>query len=147
MNFKNVIAVLALTPALIACGSEKPVETPAPVVESAPVEVISASDTPWAAPVVEEASPVIDGEYVHTHYWADDAPTKTEGTATYNPETDTLEWTTVEWGQSETFKCIGTDLEDWGTCSISYDSNGNPTRVTVTDDYDGYRLSTTIFKF
>ena len=117
------------------------VPSPAPV-----VEVVEAPVVEVPAPVVE-VSPEIEGNYNHTQYWADESPTKTNGAATYNPETNTLEWVTVEWGQSEKWECDGSDLDGWGTCSISYDGNGNPTRVVVTDDSDGYHISTTTFRF
>ena len=139
--------------ALISVGVGVPIALmapPTPVVEvPAPAPIVEVVEVPAPAPIVEvvEVSPEIEGDYNHTQYWADEAPTKTNGTATYNPETDTLEWVTVEWGQSEKWECDGSDLDGWGTCSISYDGNGNPTRVVVTDDSDGYHISTTTFRF
>ena len=151
MNNKTSITLGAL----ISVGVAVPIALMAPpttVAEvPAPAPIVEVVEVP--APVVEvpapvvEVSPEIEGDYNHTQYWADEAPTKTNGTATYNPETDTLEWVTVEWGQSEKWECDGSDLDGWGTCSISYDGNGNPTRVVVTDDSDGYHISTTTFRF
>ena len=112
---------------------EQVVEAPAPVVE-APV-------------IVEVPSPIEEGDFTTTSHWADAADTSNSGTATYNTDTKTVTWHTSAFGQTETDSCTNGKHNTGLDCSVSYDSNGYPTRAIVTDSYDGYRISTTSFRF
>ena len=92
--------------------------------------------------------PIKRGPFTTTSHWADAADTTNSGTATYNSDTDTVTWHTTAFGQTAKDSCSNGKHNLSGlSCSVTYNAEGLPTRAVVTDDYDGYRISTTTFRF
>ena len=92
------------------------------------------------------------GQFTTTSHWADAADTSNSGEATYNNESKALVWQTKAFGSVTTEVCTnskhGDGRSDSGLkCDITTNTDGMPTRAVVTDPSDGYRISTTTFRF
>ena len=92
------------------------------------------------------------GQFTTTHHWADAADTSNSGEATYNNESKALVWQTKAFGSVTTEVCTNSNHGDGRSdsglkCDITTNTDGMPTRAVVTDPSDGYRISTTTFRF
>ena len=140
---------------LIACagGAGFSDTATSPAVAEAPAPVVEVVEVPAPvveAPVVEEPAPEVNlvrGPFTTTSHWADEDDTSNSGYATYNPDTDTVSWETLFFGITDQDSCSNGKHNTGMDCSVTYDANGNPTQAIVIDDWDGYRVSTTTFKF
>lgn len=92
------------------------------------------------------------GQFTTTSHWADAADTSNSGEATYNNKSKALIWQTKAFGSVTTEVCTNSNHGDGRSdsglkCDITTNTVGMPTRAVVTDPSDGYRISTTTFRF